>query len=154
MKPLCLGFLSAAFLFKRLECDGFVRIRLIPNGVHITLRHASGFTAAEVTYVGDIIVELYGADWAELLTGAAGNAQGRGNNYLTVNPDLNGRLGTPGTVTLLALLAHHRIVNANGLDLDHLYSGPALTDAACMKKRAIDLAPKASGTLPGIYSDH
>jgi hypothetical protein len=154
MKPLCLGFLSAALLFKRLECNGFAGTRLIPNGVHITLHHASGFTAAEVTHVGNIIVELYGADWAELLTGAAGNAQGRGNNYLAVDPDLNGGLGTSGTVTLLALPAHHRIVNAHGLDLDHLYSCPALTDAACMKKRAIDLAPKASGTLPGIYPDH
>jgi hypothetical protein len=154
IKSLGLGILPAAFFLKELEGDDTCMIRLIPYGLHITLCHASGLTAAEVTYIGDVIIELDGADWAERLTGAAGNAQGRGDNYLTVNPDLNGRLRTSGTVMLLTLLAHDRIVNANSLDFDHLYPCPVSTNPACMKKRAIDLAPKAPRTLLGIYSDH
>jgi hypothetical protein len=154
MKPFGLGVLPTALLFKELERDDIAMIWLIPNGVHITLSHASGLPTAEVAYIGYVIIKFDSTDWAEHLAGAAGNAQGRGDNYLAISPNLNGRLGTSGTITLLALLAHDRIINAHCLDFDHLYPCPASTYPACMEKRAINLAPKAPRTLLGINSDH
>jgi len=77
-------------LLKGFETDDIARIRVIPYGAHITLRDAFRLTAAEVTYIGYIIVKLDSTDWTECLAGATGNAQGRGDNYLTVSSDLNG----------------------------------------------------------------
>ena len=99
-------------------------------------------------------LQFDGADGTQNLTGTASGAQSRRDDDLPQRADLDRFFRTPGAVAFRTLLTNQRIINSDIFHFDDLYSSPAASDLAGMKKRAVYLTAAAAGAPGKVKGYH